>query len=250
MYIEIVFLGIIAIPTLYFIARAMSGKIEELRRMPFVDAISEAVDRAVEQGKPVYMAPGGSANLQGIYAVMTLSGLNVMKYASRLCYERGATPKSFSPGTDLRTTIEQIFQQSAATAGHPERYDPADILWYGTGWAASMGQMGDMTRYGASAYIDIGAGSPNLTVAYSRDLGAITIGGGARYLHQGSYALCCDYPLFMDDVYAAGSYCSDDLINKSSLTGGDIAKLILIVVILGGAALTFMGVPFLKWLTI
>jgi glutamate synthase domain-containing protein 2 len=41
-----------------------------------------------------------------------------------------------------------------------------------------------------------------------------------------------DYPCFMDDVYAMGAECSEDDVVKSAQVGGDLAKLVVLAMVI------------------
>ncbi len=74
----------------YFIKGAEKGRVPKLRRIPGIDAIDEAIGRAVEMGKPV-VCSHGIANLRGATSgPQTLAGLSVLSYVSKKAIESGA----------------------------------------------------------------------------------------------------------------------------------------------------------------
>jgi hypothetical protein len=85
----IVFLAA-AILTGYFMWSAIKGKTIKLRKMAMIDAIPDVVDRAVETGLPIHCGAGEYAYLSGMYAPMTIAGMNVLRYVSRFCFRKGA----------------------------------------------------------------------------------------------------------------------------------------------------------------
>jgi len=90
------------------------GKTQELRKMSQVDAISDVVDKAVEEGKPIYISPGDQAYLSGMYANMTITGMNVLRYTTRLAIQRGDEshiPDSSQP--ESLPLIDGIFKEVA-----------------------------------------------------------------------------------------------------------------------------------------
>jgi hypothetical protein len=68
------------------------------------------------------------------------------------------------------------------------------------------------------------------------------IGGTARYAHQGNWAMLADYPLFADDVFAAGAFCSENNFVAASLWGLDISKLIMVGLLVVGIITAAAGI--------
>ncbi len=67
----------------YYIKSAEKGKIPKVRRVAGIDAIDEAIGRAVEMGKPIFCSHG-IANLRGATSgPQTLAGLSVLAYVTK-----------------------------------------------------------------------------------------------------------------------------------------------------------------------
>ena len=81
------------INVLYHNAGAKAGTMNmELRMLAPVEAISDGIDRCKEMGKPLYMTIGCYAQLSGQYAPMTISAINIQRYAARLAVRRDVEP--------------------------------------------------------------------------------------------------------------------------------------------------------------
>jgi hypothetical protein len=223
--------------TLYYTWQAVKGNPQPLRELPQVAAISEGVDRAVETGRPVYVSPGDMAYLEGMYAPMTLAGMNVVRYTTRLAVQRGARvilPVPCNAGT--LPLLDGIFREVAVEEGRPETYRREDVIWFGPDQGHhSMGLTAVIAREGCACAVFNGAcrgGGTNSPIGWAREYGGLVIGGTARLLHQGSWAMLSYYPCFMDDVYAMGAECSQDDIVKSAQVGGDLAKLVVLAMVI------------------
>jgi hypothetical protein len=223
--------------TLYYTWQAVQGNPQPLRDLPQVAAISEGVDRAVETGRPVYVSPGDMAYLEGMYAPMTLAGMNVVRYTTRLAVQRGARvilPVPCNAGT--LPLLDGIFREVAVEEGRPETYRREDVIWFGPDQGHhSMGLTAVIAREGCACAIFNGAcrgGGTNSPIGWAREYGGLVIGGTARLLHQGSWAMLSDYPCFMDDVYAMGAECSEDDVVKSAQVGGDLSKLVVLAMVI------------------
>jgi len=250
---ELVFFIITAAIVWYFLWRASEGQQFPLRIMAQVQAISDGVDRAVEEGKCVFASAGNLAYLSGLYAPMTINGMNIVRYTAKLCIRRGARiilPAARTP--DAMPLLDGIFREAAVLEGKPEAYNRDDVRYYGGregAWAA--GVAGDIMSEGAALIIFIGATSSAEMFGAGAGLrqGAMVIAGTPRYVHQATWACMADYPLFCDDIYAAGALASEDNSVMASITGGDYIKLGIILLSIVTLVLTLGGVP-ISWLNL
>lgn len=230
---------------LVYLRSALQGNKHPLRRMRQVDAIEEGVERAVEQGKPVYVLAGYGA-LEGMFAPMTIAAMNVLRYTTRLAVRKNARiifPIANSEHTSL---VDGIYREVCVSEGKPEAYQRGLVRYRGDSWVIAV--IGDMLRDGVSCWVELGATSGSMPEgAWAHVLGGLVIGGTQRILHQGTWAAYAHYPLFCEDVYAAGAICSDDEVVKSSLVAGDIVKLVMIGLLVVFTVLAVTGLPVLDW---
>jgi hypothetical protein len=236
-----------------FLYRAIQGKPEKLRHLPVIDAMSEGVDRAVETGQPVFVSPGGYGYLSGMYASMTLAGMALVRHVTRLAVQRGAQvalPVPTNP--QVQPLIDGIYRESCVLEGKPEIYDPGRVRYFGNeSQAYAMGITSWLGVEGVACYMVIGpcgGGIDTTPLLWAREAGAICIGGTARWFHNGTFTVMCDYPVHQDDVYAVGAVLSGDPVVISSMVGGDFLKIICIGMILIGAVLYAAGIDFPSWL--
>ena len=230
--VELLATVLIVATTLYYLWEASRGKVQELRKMPQVDAISDMVDKAVEEGKAVYITPGDTAYLSGMYANMTIAGMNVLRYTTRLCIRRGAKvtyPIPVNP--ESLPLIDGIYKEVAVAEGKPEAYRREALQYYANDWTSyTIGFTATLAREGVSGLVQVGAstgGGSSTPAGWAREFGGTVIGGTARWAHQGTWAMLADYPVFMDDIFAMGALCSEDNEVKASLVGGDVVKLVI-----------------------
>jgi hypothetical protein len=246
---------IIAFAGFYYLWRALTGHRIEMRKMEQFVAISDVVDRAVELGRPMYATAGNRAYLAGMFAPMTIAGMNAIRYITRLCIRRGARiilPSPVNP--EALPLIDGIFREAASAEGHPEAYNADDVIFYGGNQSQySMGFTGTISREGVAGAVFCGAttgGGDNSPAGYVREYGGLVIGGTARYGHQGSWAMLGDYSLFMDDVYGFGAACSEDDVVRATMASGDLVKICLIGLAVILAILAAAGMPTTDWLNI
>jgi hypothetical protein len=222
--------------------------------MAQVQAISDGVDRAVEEGKAIFATPGNLAYLSGLYAPMTINGMNLVRYTARLAVRRGAKiifPVPYNP--EAMPLIDGIYQEAAITEGKAEAYNRENVRYYGGAELAwSTGVAGDVLSEGASLILFVGATSSAEMLPAGAGLtqGAMVIAGTPRYVHQATWACMADYPLFCDDIYAAGAIASEDNVVRASVMGGDIIKLGMMVGLILTLVLALVGLPIIEWLNL
>jgi len=252
--IELIFFLVSGVVTWYFLYKAHKGETFEIRNMVQVQAISDGVDKAVEEGRPIFAAAGNLAYLSGLYAPMTINGMNIVRYTTRLAIRRGARiilPVSWNP--EAMPLIDGIFREAAIKENKPEAYRNEDLRYYGGSEMAWMtGVAADILSEKASLIVFIGATSSAEIFGAGAGLmqEAMVIAGTPRYVHQATWACMADYPLFCDDIYGAGALCSEDNYVKASILGEDLIKVGLIATLIVTLLLGIAGIPILEWFMI
>ena len=240
-----IFFAVTVLDVIYHTWRASQGMGLELRMLAPVEAISDGIDRCKEMGRPLYLTIGCYAELSGLYAPMTISAINIQRYASRLAIRRDVETWFMIPMIpEALPLVDGIYREVCVAEGKPEAYKRDHVQWFGqleagysTGAAGVAGRIRAGTAICAGALSGTGDIAPT---AVNRTVGALMIGGNARYTHQGVYSIWFDYSLWTSDVYAAGAYCAGDPFMRSSVVAQDVITWIcvalpLIALILGAA---------------
>jgi hypothetical protein len=252
-YLELLLFLVTLAAVLYPLWLAIKGRKFLLRVLPQIEAISDGVDRAVESGKPVYISPGDQSYLSGQYAGMTLAGMNVLRYTARMAVEKGAAVTFPVPTTpESLPLIDGVYREVCVAAGKPEAYRRENVVYFGTEYVGhSVAVSAMIERQGCALYVEVGAitgGGSAVPLLWAREMGGVIVAGTARYVNNGFMAVYADYPLFQEDIFAAGAYCSNDEVVKSSQVGGDLIKIFVIGMTLALTILAFGGQPVLNWL--
>jgi len=244
---ELILLVLSTIMAYYYLWLAMKGKLKDpLRMLPQLEAISDGVDKAVEEGRYVYVTPGNVAYLSGVNAPMTIAGMDVLRYTAKLCVRKGAKIRFLAPqNAETVPLIDGIFKEVCISEGHPEAYNRDEIRYYGASeasWSTAGGA--DVAASRLSLLIIVGASTSAELVMQQQAMiqNAMHIGGTARYAMAGTYAIVADFPLFCDDIYAAGAICSGSVEVAAGLVGGDVVKLGLIATALLFTVLAAVGI--------
>jgi len=234
---------------------ALTGRMPlELRLLAPVEAISDGVDRCKEMGKPLYMTVGCYAQVSGLYAPFTISGINIQRYAATLAIRRDVECWYMVPMIpEVLPLIDGVYREVCVAEGKPEAYKRDHVCWFGqleagysTGCAGMVARLRPGTSVCAGAMSGTGDIAPSAT---NRTVGSLMIGGCARYTHQGVYSVWYDYTLWTSDVYAAGAYCAGTPLMRASVVAQDVLLeiavalgLIALVVGLSGAGLGWLKI--------
>ena len=105
-----------------------------------------------------------------------------------------------------------------------------------------------MAREQPAANIFLGRyGGESLVLAETgASTGAIQISGTDATTQLPFFVVACDYTLMGEEMYAASAYLSREPLMVGALKGQDIGKLLIIVLLIVGTALSLMGVDFAR----
>jgi len=216
-----------------------------VRRIPGLDALEQAVGRAVEMGRPLFFSPG----ILPLTEIPTVAAVNVLKHVARLCARYGAELRVYNiyPGVHAVTeeTVKEAyteeakgsafkrrsvvflaaeqFSYAAALSGLIVRARPASVLYFGPFYAESL----ILTETGLSC-------------------GTLQIAGTDKYTQLPFFVTTCDYVIMGDEFYAASAYLSRQPVLLGSLKAQDCAKAALMAALAAGFLLESLGCHVLK----
>lgn len=229
-------------PPLLFIALAKRwkrrGQDMYIRRISGIDAIEDAVGRTVEMGRPIIFTFG----LAGV-GPLFFACLGVLSHLARMAARYSV--RLFVPQQDVEVmAITQNAVRDAYQAeGRQEAYREDDVRFLSSAqFAFASGYMGIVHREKVAACFLCGSfAAESLILAEAgQQAGAIQVAATADYAQIPFFITTCDYTIIGEEVFAAGAYLSRDPVQRGSLRGQDIAKLLLLLCILIGiAAATF-----------
>ena len=215
---------------LYYIRRARVDTSLYIRKIAGLDAVDDAVGRATEMGRPVLYVPG----IETVSEVGTLAALTILGHVAKRVAQHG-TPL-IVPCSDaiVMTTAQEIVKTSYAEVGQSDNYDPSRIsyLTYDQfGYAA--GVDGIMMRERPEAVFLLGyfAAESLILAETGHDIGAIQISGTKETSQLPFFVAACDYTLIGEELFAASSYLSREPVMLGSLKGQDLAKLLMVYLI-------------------
>jgi hypothetical protein len=238
---------VISAVALLYMRLAARGRKFELRRLSAFDAIDEAVARCTELKKPLHFTTGlwATPNAVGI------AGLSLLGYISKRCAkydtEMIITSCYYRQLPYLQGVVKAAFDSEGKTV--PEGYFRYTGEYQ---WQLSIVAQGILEREKPGANIMLGSFDEECISIAEKGfrVGAMGIGGTQAIAQIAVMAAIMDYVLIGEELIAAGAYASENPVQMSSVAGGDLPKIAAIVLIILGAILVNLGVPFVKWLSL
>ncbi len=228
--------------TILFLAAERLVRSVTIRRLAGIDAMQEAINRATETGRPVHYSVGSrptGVTTGGEYGAAILAGLGILGYVSRQCARQNVDLVVTSNSPETYPIVGQIVRESYVAEGHLDGFHPENIQFLsGDGTAYCVAVMGLFEREKIAANFMIGhwEAETMIILETGAGIGAIQI-AGAHIARMGDMIIAADYTIIGEEMYAASAYLSDDPALKRQVRGQDIAKLIILALILVGAAL-------------
>lgn len=223
-----------------FVKRAEKGKVPSVRTIPAIAAIDEAVGRAAEMGRPVFVTPGQAA-LTGVTAAQTLSGLACLEHAAGLCASAGVPFIALTNRQELFPLVIEKVKEQFLLAGKPEEYQDEYCRFIPYGIAYDITVMAIAERERPAACIAVGYfwhACIYLIEAMHR-AGAFTIGGSE--LLPFVFVGACDYALLGDEIVNADAVLTKDPIQLGSVGSIDLIKFISAAIVILGVLLISFG---------
>ena len=229
----------------YFIKRAQGGKVPKVRRIPGIDAIDEAIGRAVEMGRPV-VASHGIANLRdSTTGPQTIAGLSVLSYVAKKCAEVSVRLIVPVRMPEVWPIAADVVETAYKMAGKGEEFQQSDIVFLSSeqfGFASNY--IGLLMREKPGANIMVGAywaESMQLAEVGTR-MGCLQIAGTAQNSQIPFFLLATDYCLIGEEIYAAGAYLSNEPAIVACLAGQDVGRLFAVALCILGSLLFSAGI--------
>jgi hypothetical protein len=211
-----------------------------IRRIAGVDALEEAVGRSTEMGRPVLYVTG----TEDISNIQTIASLLVLGHVARVTAEYDTDIKVANCYPITMTVAEEIVRQGFSDAGRPDAHKPENVLFISSEqFAFAAGINGIILRDRPATNIYLGRFfAESLILAETGYVTkAIQIAGTAEVTQLPFFIAACDYTVIGEELYAVGAYLSRDPRLLAMLKSTDLIKLGLLVLIVGGALASTLG---------
>lgn len=232
---------------LYFIKHAKRFPGLFIRKIKGLDAIDDALGRATEMGKPALFVHG----LNDMDSISTIAAVNILgKIALRVAeYDTPLKVANIYP--IVLSVSQEVVKESYLEAGRPDAYVEDNVfLAASEQFPYVVAVSGIMTREKPATNFFIGYFyAESLILAETgAATGAIQIAATDAFTQLPFFITTCDYTLMGEELYAASAYLSREPLLLGSLRAQDVAKGILIGVIVLGAFMATCGLDFISFI--
>jgi hypothetical protein len=219
-------------------------KLPELRIIPGLSAIEEAIGRATEIGRPIHFSPGiGGMSERDPDQIM--ASMQFLQHVSKLAGQYRTPLITTICHPEVFPVAEEVARHGFTQAGAPELYTSDTVRFISSAnMAYAAGVLGIFQREKPAANFMIGAwyAETMMIAEAAAQAGAIQIGGTARMAQLPYLVVVCDYTLLGEEVYAGGAYLSGDRLQLGSLAGQDMCKLLCVAAVAIGVILESMNI--------
>lgn len=221
-------------PVYYYIRRARQGHRLFVRRIPGVDAVDDAIGRAVEMGRPLMFTTG----LVGVNSVL-FACLGILKHLVSRVAQFGSRMIIAQNDPEVMAIVQATVEETYRQQGRHELYRPEDIAYLsGEQFAFASGYMGIAHREEVAACFLFGtfAAESLILAEAGQQVGAIQVAGTVSNEQIPFFITTCDYTIIGEELYATGAYLSGDPVQTGSLRGQDVGKVVILALIIAGVA--------------
>lgn len=247
-FVDGMVLILMAVLSYVFVQRA-NIKLPEIRKIPALDAIGEAVGRATEMGQSVLFTTGqGGIEGSGFKGAASLAGMNVLSNVAYKTAELGVPLIQVVEQASMLPISESVTSDAYALAGKSEDYKPEDIQFAGgRSFSYEIAVMSALNKENIGATIHVGHYDHSaVTIAGAgSQAGAYQIGGTTAVKQIAFFVAFMDHAFFGEEVLAAGAYLAQDPLQLGSLVAEDWTKILGMGLMLLGAITSTLGIDFL-----
>jgi len=211
---------------LFNIVRANKGKELFIRRIGGLNAIDEAVGRATELGKPVFMVPGLSDNINA----KSMQAINIFAYVSRVASRFSNPIMVCCYNASILAVAQEVIRDVYQQEGAIEKYDPDSVRFISDRqFAFAAATSGLILREQAAAVFLLGEfyAESLILAETANSIGAIQVASSTELTQTPFFIAACDYVLIGDEFYAASAYLTRQPVLVGSLVGQDWGKVMI-----------------------
>jgi len=237
---------VISLVIIGFVWHAKRGGEIKVRTIAGLEAVSEAVGRATEMGKPVLFVPG----ILDINDIQTVAGITVLSNVAKTAAQYDAQLKVPTARSLVMTTARETVEAAYLGQGRPDAYNE-DNIYYLTDeqFGYTAGVQGVMVREEPAACFYMGAfyAESLILAETANSIGAIQVAGTAMPSQLPFFVAACDYTLIGEEFFAASAYLSHDPEQLGSLKGQDVGKVIAAALLVVGCIIATLAVTLDTW---
>lgn len=233
---------------IYYIEHIKAGGTPFIRKIAGLEAVSEAVGRATEMGRPILFVPG----IQDMNDIQTVAGLTILGHIGRTVAEYDSRLTVPTSRALVMTTARETVKEAYLSAGRPDSFDENSIYYITDeqfGYVA--GVNGYMVREKPATCFYMGAffAESLILSETGNSIGAIQVAGTAMPAQLPFFVAACDYTLIGEELFAASAYLSGEPKQLGSIKGQDVGKALgMISIVAGVIILTLASITQVEFL--
>lgn len=226
-------ISLVSIAVLLYAAYYRRGKEKyELREIPGIKAVEEAIGRATEMARPVIFTPGWGGDIQ---RPTTIASMNFLAHVAKHTAAYDCTLVFPTHDPVIMTVAQEVIRGAYAQSGFADRYREENVRYVSSsqfGYAAAVN--GLITRLKPASIFLLGTfEAESLILAETgNSIGAIQIAGTDSTIQLSFFIVACDYTLIGEELFAASGYLSGDESILSSVHAQDLMKLMIIIILI------------------
>ncbi len=205
-----------------------------IRAIPGMEAISEAIGRATEMGRPSLFSIGVST----MDHPETFASVPLLQHIARI--SAAMRNRLLVPVCEARTLtlLDTTYREACQVAGEPGAYNPTDVRFLPGGQfyfaVAAMGWMLE-ERPAACFYFGYWEAESLMLSETGQMVGALQIAATSQLYQVPFFIAACDYVIIGEEFFAMSAHIGREPTLCGSLFGQDVLKIGLMALLLAGA---------------
>jgi hypothetical protein len=239
-------LGILLLFILLMLAFVSFGRRWEstFRDLPGLDALGNAIERAVEAGKRVHLSLG-TGSVSGTDSAPALAGLALLKRIAAIT-SMSDKPVVATTGDGAMALLAQDSLRTAySDAGAKDRFESISGRMLGPtpySYVATLPTMLDTEDVSVHLMVGSYGAEAGLAADFGDRQHAMVLAGTDDVQSQALLYATAEYPLVGEEVFAAGAYLEVSPLHKASLRAQDVIRYLIVGAILIGTLLQTLGI--------
>jgi hypothetical protein len=239
-------LGILLLFILLMLAFATLGRRWEstFRELPGLDALGNAIERAVEAGERVHLSLG-TGSVSGTDSAPALAGLALLKRIAAIT-SMSDKPVVVTTGDGAMALLAQDSLRTAYNeVGAKDRFEPTSGRMLGPtpySYVATLPTMLDTEDVAVHLMVGSYGAESGLAADFGDRQEAMVLAGTDDVQSQALLYATAQYPLVGEEVFAVGAYLDVTPLHKASLRTQDVVRYLTVAAILIGALLHTLGI--------
>ena len=204
----------------------------QLRLIPGLKAIEEAVGRSTELGKPMVFTTGWGGDIQ---RPTTLASLNLLRFVAAKAASYGTRIIFPTHNPIMAAAAREIIKGTYAEQGQSDLFRESDVVFVSPsqfGYAAGVDGIITRSQPGALFLLGTFEGEALILAETGNMTGALQIAGTDSTIQLSFFMVACDYTLIGEELYTASAYLSDDKRVKASMLAQDALRALMLILLL------------------